>query len=230
MVEIGDRPFLEHVLLHLREFGISTVTLAVSYRREAIEERFGDGKALGISIKYSREAQPLGTAGALRNALPIVRSEEILVLNGDSFADVDYGELLRFHGTHGQKLTVAAVYVSDRRDFGRLLISDGRVLSFLEKERLDSSPGYINAGIYVFSRQVIQSMQEGIPQSLETGFFPRLLERGERIDAYCMSGYFVDMGTPGRLRQLRSDFRQGLVPWRGMGATKVPAVDRASST
>lgn len=228
MVEIGDRPFLEHVLLHLREFGICRITLAVSYCREVIEERFRDGKALGMSIKYSRETQRLGTAGALRNALPMLRSDEILVLNGDSFADVDYNELLRLHAVHGHKLTLAAVHRPDCRDFGRLLISEGRVLSFLEKQRSDSSPGYINAGVYVFSRELIQSIQDGIPRSLETEFFPSLLDHGQPIDAYCTSGYFVDMGTPERLRQLRSDFHQGLVPWRGTGAATMPAIDRGS--
>ena len=93
MVEIGNRPFLEYELVHLREFGINNIILAVSHRRESIEERFADGRSLGISIAYSRESQPLGTAGALRKALPLIRGNDVLVLNGDSFVDVDYVEL-----------------------------------------------------------------------------------------------------------------------------------------
>jgi len=128
MVDVGGCPFLERELLHLREFGIRNIVLAVSHRREVIEERFGDGASLGMSIVYSREAQCLGTAGALRNALPLLSGDETLVLNCDSFAEIDYDDLLRFHRAHGGSLTMSAVYLPDCRDYGRLQISDGRVV------------------------------------------------------------------------------------------------------
>ena len=220
MVEVGGYPFLEHELLHLREFGIRTIILAVSHRHEAIEQRFGDGTPLELSITYSRETHPLGTAGALRNALPLVYGDEVLVLNGDSFTDVDYGELLQFHRTHGGKLTMSAFHNSDCRDYGRLQISEGQVLGFVEKEHSDSSPGYINAGVYVFSRGLIQSIRPEVVASLENELFPSLIASGERIYAYCTKGYFIDMGTPQRLQKLRSDFLQGVVPLRGVGSAK----------
>ena len=216
MVEIGNRPFLEYELVHLREFGINNIILAVSHRRESIEERFADGRSLGISIAYSRESQPLGTAGALRKALPLIRGNDVLVLNGDSFVDVDYVELLRLHRARAASLTITAAFRSDCRDYGRLKISDGRVLSFHEKEHSDPSPGYVNAGVYVFRRELIQGIQPDIVQSLENNVFSSLLAQGELIFAYSTSGYFLDMGTPQRLEQLRADFMQGLVPLRGV--------------
>jgi mannose-1-phosphate guanylyltransferase len=228
MVDLGGCPFLERELLHLREFGIRNIVLAVSHRREVIEERFGDGASLGMSIVYSRETQRLGTAGALRNALPLLRGGEVLVLNGDSFADVDYAELLRFHRAHGGNLTMSAVYLPDCRDYGRLQISEGRVVSFVEKQSCESAPGYINAGVYVFSRDLIEDIPAGVVESLENNIFPALLARGKSIYAYCTHGYFVDMGTPQRLQQLRADFLQGLVPLRGTGSANVPALNSGS--
>ena len=228
MVDLGGCPFLERELLHLREFGIRNIVLAVSHRREAIEERFGDGASLGISIVYSRETQRLGTAGALRNALPLLSGDEALVLNGDSFAEIDYDDLLRFHEAHGGSLTMSAVYLPDCRDYGRLQIAEARVLSFIEKQNSDPSPGYINAGVYVFGRGLIEDIPAGVVDSLENNIFPALLARGKSIHAYCTRGYFVDIGTPQRLQQLRADFLQGLVPLRGTGSAKVPALNSGS--
>ena len=139
MVDVGGCPFLERELVHLRECGIRSIVLAVSHRRESIEERFGDGTVLGMSIVYSRETQRLGTAGALRNALPLLRGDEVLVLNGDSFAEVDYDDLLRFHRAHGGSLTMSTVYLSDCRDYGRLQSQNGEFFRLL-KSRTPTRP------------------------------------------------------------------------------------------
>ena len=89
MVDIGGLPFLAREIVHLRRFGVRRFILAVCHARESIERYFGDGTALEVSIEYSRENEPLGTAGALRNAWPLLRGKTALVLNGDSFIDVD---------------------------------------------------------------------------------------------------------------------------------------------
>jgi NDP-sugar pyrophosphorylase family protein len=101
IVDVGGHPFLELILLHLRSFGIGVVVLAVSHRHECIEEYFGDGASLGISVASRRELQPLGTAGALRNPLSLTQGDQVLVLNGDSFVDADYQ---RCFGTHCPRL------------------------------------------------------------------------------------------------------------------------------
>ena len=99
-------------------------------------------------------------------------------------------------------------------------ISKGQVEAFVEKENSDSSPGYINAGVYIFNRELIQSIRPGVVESLEKTLFPSLIARGERIQAYCTGGYFIDMGTPQRLQKLRSDFLRGVVPLRGADSAK----------
>jgi mannose-1-phosphate guanylyltransferase len=214
MVDVGGRPFLERLMINLRSYNIRSIVLAVSYGRELIESHFGDGAALGVSIRYSREAEPLGTGGALRNALPLLRGDHIVVVNGDSFVDVDYDDLLRFHRMHGKRLTIVAVHRSDCRDFGRLRISDNRIALFLEKDHSDPSAGYINGGAYIFDRLLVDSIPAGAVRSLEMDVFPSLLTNGECIPVYCSDRYFMDLGTPERLQQMREDFRHGLIPFR----------------
>lgn len=221
MVDIGGQPFLERVILHLRSYQVRRFILAVGYGREAIEQYFGDGAFLDVSIEYSRETQPLGTAGAVRNTFPLLREHQVLVLNGDSFADIDYDDLLTFHRAQGGPLTLAAVYKPDCRDFGRVQIFDNRVTSFREKLHSDNTPGHINTGVYVFERGLIETIPAGIVQSLEQQVFPSLLERGGKIQAFCTDRYFMDLGTPQRLRQLRSDFLRGVIPFRcGIGLVR----------
>jgi len=82
--------------------------------------------------------------------------------------------------------------------------------------------------VYVFGRDLIEDIPAEVVESLENNIFPALLARGESIYAYCTRGYFVDMGTPQRLQQLRADFLQGLVPLRGTGSAKVPALNSGS--
>jgi NDP-sugar pyrophosphorylase family protein len=214
MADVGGRPFLERLLVNLRSFNVCSVILAVSYGGDCIESHFGDGAAQGVSIKYCRERQPLGTAGGLRNALPLMRENQIVVMNGDSFVEVDYEELLRFHQMHGKRLTIVAVHRSDCRDFGRLQISGKHLTSFLEKDRANESAGYINGGIYIFDRSLVADIRTGVAQSLETEFFQSLLCNGECIPVYLVDRYFTDFGTPERLQQMREDFREGLIPFR----------------
>jgi mannose-1-phosphate guanylyltransferase len=216
MIEVSGMPFLERILIHLRSSEIESAILAVSHGRESIEDHFRDRTASGISITYSRETQPLGTAGALRQALPLLKGDQVLVLNGDSFVDLDYYEMLRFHRVQENQLTIAAVQTSDCRDFGRLRVSNGDVVAFAEKEHRDRSAGYINAGVYVFDRALIETIPPGVVQSLEKEVFPSILSRSGRIGAYCIQSYFMDLGTPERLQQLRVDFAQGVVPLRGV--------------
>jgi NDP-sugar pyrophosphorylase family protein len=215
MIEVSGMPFLERILIHLRSFQVESAILAVSHGRKSIEAHFRNRMTSGISITYSRETHPLGTAGALRKTLRLLKDNQVLVLNGDSFVDLDYHEMLRFHRLQGNQLTIAAVERSDCRDFGRLRILNGNVVAFVEKQHRDRSAGYINAGVYVFDRGLIETFPAGIVQSLETDVFPSILSRSGRIGAYCVQSYFMDLGTPQRLQQLRVDFAQGLVPLRG---------------
>jgi NDP-sugar pyrophosphorylase family protein len=194
LASVGDRPFLELLVRQLGTQGIRRLVMCTGYLAEQIEEAFHDGSEFGGTIEYSKEAVPLGTAGALKLARRYVQSEsEFLVLNGDSFLEIDFDELVGFHRRHGGLATIAVVPVQNTSRYGTVQVgADGRVQGFAEKTGKNAS-GIINAGVYVFGGAVLAQIPEG-PASLERDVFPRLLEQG--VYALEQRGLFIDIGTP----------------------------------
>jgi NDP-sugar pyrophosphorylase family protein len=195
LAPVGDRPFLELLIRQLQGQGIRQLVMCSGYLADQIEAEFGDGRDLRVSIEYSKERQPLGTAGALKFAESHLQSvSEFLVMNGDSFLEIDLGRFVRFHRTHGGLATVAVVAVENAGRYGTVHSdSSHRVTAFSEKTGNDS-PGLINAGIYVFSRAVLDQIPAG-PSSLEKDAFPKILDQG--VYAAEQHGMFIDIGTPG---------------------------------
>jgi NDP-sugar pyrophosphorylase family protein len=147
-----------------------------------------------VSIRYSKELQPLGTAGAVKLAESLLQNvNEFLVMNGDSFMEIDFQELLQFHRKNSAPVTMAVRQVDNASRYGTVkLDSAGRVTGFLEKTGVES-PGVVNAGVYVFGREVLSHIPTG-PCSLEKDVFPKLLDRG--VYALEQHGIFIDIGTP----------------------------------
>jgi NDP-sugar pyrophosphorylase family protein len=194
LASVGDRPFLELLVRQLSHQGVCQLVMCTGYLSDQIEEAFGKGGDLGVTIEYSKEKAPLGTAGALKLAQPYLQYEpEFLVLNGDSFLEVDFDKLIRFHRQHGRLATITVVSVKNASRYGTVRIgADGRVLHFAEKTG-DSAPGIINAGVYVFSNTVLASIPNEC-RSLEQDLFPTLQERD--MYAFEQQGLFIDIGTP----------------------------------
>ena len=191
---VGDRPFLELLIRQLAGQGIRHLIMCSGYLADQIESEFGDGGNLGVTIEYSKEPQPLGTAGAVKFAERFLRDvPEFLVMNGDSFLELDLCRLVQFHRTHGGLATMAVVSVENAGRYGTVhLDTSDRVTDFCEKTG-DDSPGLINAGVYVFNRAILERIPAG-PVSLEKDVFPRLLDQG--VYAERERGMFIDIGTP----------------------------------
>ena len=135
LASVGDRPFLELLVRQLARQGISQLVMCTGYLAEQIEDTLGDGSSFGVKIEYSREAVPLGTGGALRLAQRYMQHEcEFLVLNGDSFLQIDFSELISFHRKHDSLATIAVVPVQNASRYGTVHVeADDRVLRFAEK-------------------------------------------------------------------------------------------------
>ena len=191
---VGGNPFLELLVMQLRNQGIRRLIMSTGYLAEQIEEAFGDGRRWGVEIRYSREAQPLGTAGAVRFAEGLLdQSADFLVLNGDSFIELDLPEFVRFHRQHQGVASMAVRKVPDAARFGTVELGDGgRVAGFREKTG-STLPGLINAGVYAFKRSILERIPQGIA-SFEKDVFPALLNKG--IYALEEQGIFIDIGTP----------------------------------
>lgn len=194
LASIGDQPFLELLVRQLRSQGVRQFVMCTGYLADQVEGIFGDGRRWEVSIEYSREETPLGTAGAVKLAEPYLRGvPEFLLLNGDSFLEIDFADLLKVHRREGALATMAVLRVEDASRYGTVDVeASGRVRGFAEKTG-DTRPGLVNGGIYVFSEAVWPYLPQG-PASLERDVFPRLLEHG--VYAREQHGKFIDIGTP----------------------------------
>lgn len=195
LASIGEKSFLELLVRRLHSQGIRNLVMCTGYLADQIESKFGDGRIWDVSIEYSKEEMPLGTAGAVKLAKRFLRDiPEFLVLNGDSFLEVDFQSLMAFHRRHdGAIATMAVLRVENASRYGTVHVdASDRVTGFAEKTGSET-PGVVNGGIYVFNHSVLQHIPEG-PASLERDVFPRLLDQG--VYAQEQHGMFIDIGTP----------------------------------
>jgi D-glycero-alpha-D-manno-heptose 1-phosphate guanylyltransferase len=192
MAPVGGRPFLEIVLGRLRGAGCSRVILSVGHLSQVIQDCFGRSFE-EMRIDYAVESSPLGTGGAIRAALGRGAEETVLVLNGDTFLEVEYGAMLRFHAAQGVDLTMAVCQQADVSRYGGVVLEGDRVAGFEEKGR--SGPGWINAGVYAVKRDLIWPV--GLPErfSFETDYLAALVG-GLGFAAYREDGVFLDIGIP----------------------------------
>jgi NDP-sugar pyrophosphorylase family protein len=194
LASVGSKSFLDLLVRQLRHQGIRHMVMCTGHLAEQIENEFGDGRAWDVVIEYSREPEALGTAGAIKLAEPYLREvRDFLVMNGDSFLEVDFHEFVRFHRGHGGLVSIAVRKARNAARYGTVRMGAcGRVTAFAEKTANDS-PGLINGGVYVFSRDVLEHILK-TPSSLERDVFPHLLDHG--VYALEQHGMFIDIGTP----------------------------------
>ncbi|MFS4490416.1 sugar phosphate nucleotidyltransferase [Dietzia kunjamensis] len=212
MLPTAGLPFLAHLLSRIRAAGIRRVVLGTSFKAEVFEEYFGDGSALDLDISYVVETEPLGTGGGIRNVLSELTASTVMVFNGDVLGGTDLREILALHREKNADLTMHLVRVSDPRAFGCVTTDDdGRVQDFLEKTQ-DPPTDQINAGCYVFRRELIEQIPEGQPVSVERETFPQLLSEGRRVYGFVDSAYWRDMGTPEDFVRGSADLVRGIAP------------------
>jgi NDP-sugar pyrophosphorylase family protein len=189
MIPVGGRPYLERVLESFA--GIADFVLLTGYRAEAIEEHFGDGSRFGYRIEYSRETEPLGTGGALRDARPLLGDRFILTY-GDVLRRFDYDRFVQQH--MGNCL---AVY--PRLATGNADVAEGYVVRF--DKRAPELP-YVDAGFSVMLTSTIDLLPEMGPCSFEEIVFSNLAEHGG-LEAEIVDHEFFDIGTPQELARTR---------------------------
>lgn len=193
LAEVGGRPFLTYLLDQVASYGIGHVVLCTGYLSEQVGAAFGDTYG-SISLDYSQELSPLGTAGALRLALPLFKSDSVLVMNGDSFCETDLSAFWTWHCARGADTTLLLTRMPNTRRYGRVHVDDnGRVLGFDEKSD-KCRPGWINAGIYLIKQDFLRTIPTGRSVSIEKEMFPAWTGRG--FYGYQGEGRFLDIGTP----------------------------------
>jgi mannose-1-phosphate guanylyltransferase len=197
LATIGDRPFLDILLNQLRRHGFEHVILAVGYQRDLIRSYF-ESSTQDLTLEYSVESTPLGTGGALRNAVDFVKSDALLIMNGDSYTDADLSGFVANHRQTKADLSVVVVPTDGRVDCGLVSVDPGgRVLGFKEKQSATGTQ-YVNAGIYMVEKKILYELPPNQRVSLEEELFPRWLAEGKNIRTFHHSGRCIDIGTPER--------------------------------
>ncbi len=192
MIPIHGKPFLQHQLELLKSFGLKDVLLLVSYLGNQIEEYFGDGAKFGLSIKYSYEETPLGTGGALKNAEDKL-AEEFLLLNGDTFLPIEYGELIKYFYQY-TKMGIIVVYYNSE-DIVPNNIAIGESNFVFEYNKKDSKGmTHVDAGAIVFKKEVLNLIPNGQVSSLEEEIFHKLIKIKELL-AFPTRKRFYDIGN-----------------------------------
>lgn len=203
MAPIAGRPFLAILLQQLKRSGCSRVLLSVGYLHAAIEEHFGDSFD-GMRLEYVVEAAPLGTGGAVRNALVRAREDAVMVLNGDTFLSADYAEIVRFHREQNAAMTMAITWQANIARYGGVLTSGNKITGFEEKGR--SGQGWINAGVYVLPRDLFWPASLPERFSFETDFL--MPEIGRIAPTWFeVKGFFLDIGVPEDLDRAQKELR-----------------------
>jgi NDP-sugar pyrophosphorylase family protein len=193
LAEIDGRPFVAYLLDQLAAAGFRDAVLCVGWHAEQVERALGSAHG-PLRLHYSRELSPLGTAGALRLALPALAGEQVLVMNGDSYCGADLAAAWRWHRERASEATLLLVEVEDTARYGRVeLLEDGTICRFVEKQNA-AGTGWINAGIYFLAHSRIESIARGTPLSLERDVFPAWVGHG--LWGLRSRARFLDIGTP----------------------------------
>jgi D-glycero-alpha-D-manno-heptose 1-phosphate guanylyltransferase len=205
MATVSGKPFLEYLLNGLSYLEFSNVILSVGYRYEVIERHFGNSFK-GLKLTYAIENEPLGTGGGILNALSFAKYDELLVLNGDTFFDIDIKDFYAFHSQNRAELSVALRRLNDGSRYGSIEIdTEGRIIHFKEKQ-VGSVNVLINGGTYILMKKTMM----GTPFQFNRFSFEKdYLEnfyRSKRFFAREYSDYFIDIGIPETYSQAQIDF------------------------
>ncbi|MDQ4145737.1 MAG: NDP-sugar synthase [Actinomycetota bacterium] len=207
MLPVANRPHIEHVFDLLMRHGIDEVVLLTSYLAETFSDVIERASSSGMTIHTTFEQQPLGTAGAFKNAQELVGGDAFVAFNGDILTDLDLTKVIEWHRMKGAEATIVLHAVEDPSAFGVVPTDEsGRVLGFIEKPPPGEAPtNLINAGVYVFESSVLDRIPQGEVWSAERQLFPQLVDEGAPLYALGTDAYWMDIGTPEKYLQANLD-------------------------
>jgi len=193
MAPINEKPFLEYLILQLRKQNLKDIIISTGYKGSIIKNYFQDGGNWDINIEYSEEDKPLGTGGALHKAGELIDDEQFIVMNGDSFFDIEFKQLISFHEEKQAVATISLAYAETLERYGHVEIgNDGEITKFIEKGN-SVSAGHVNGGIYILNSELINKIPLA-QVSLETEVLPNLINRG--LFGMKFKSFFIDIGKP----------------------------------
>ncbi|MDO8886583.1 NDP-sugar synthase [Candidatus Oleimmundimicrobium sp.] len=226
MLPLLNIPFLKYVFELLKRHGIQEIILSTGNFLDIFENYFGDGTKHDLKIRYVKEDEPLGTAGAIKNVEKYLDDDFFIVLNGDILTDLNITKLVEYHQSKKALATLALASVEDPTSYGLVPIdSKGKVVDFLEKPGWDKVvTNFINAGTYVFKSEVLNFIPEGMNYSFEKGVFPKMVEKEEKIYGFPSNAYWLDIGTPQKYLKAHHDILERQIKFNFKGKQVKPKV------
>ena len=196
MTPLFDKPVMEHIIALLRRSGINQIGVTLRYMPQCIQDYFGDGSRLGVSLTYFVESSPMGTAGSVKGCMNWLGEDDFLVISGDAVCDFDLKAAIAFHAVRRSAATLLLCRHSTPLEYGLVLTDEeGRVEGFVEKPAWGQVlTNQVNTGIYLLSRQAMDRVPKGKPWDFAKDLFPTLLETGELLYGHLAEGYWRDMG------------------------------------
>ena len=196
MIDVNGRPFLEHLIMNLKENGIKDIVICAGYLHQKMVDYFKDGSILGVKITFSIEKKILGTGGALKNAKRFL-NRNFFLINGDTYLPIDYKSAwMRFRRLHKKGLIVLC---RDKDRNGNASVQENLVTRYDKKSK---GMDFTDAGLQIFSRDVLKMIPKNCTFSLENKIFQKLSRQGQMV-AYITDKRFYDMGTLEGLRIIR---------------------------
>lgn len=200
MAPIEGKPFLYYKLMQMKQMGIKKIVFCSGYMHEIIEEYFGNGSKFGLNIEYSIEKEPLGTAGAIKNAESFIDGP-FFMMNGDTYLNVDFKHLWKYYldkKAYNLMLLTAPHLVGQE---GIVVVDPNmKILEFLEKPGIEiikklNSP-YINGGVYLLQPDILNEIPAGVKCSIEKDVFPKTVGKNKMFFGCQYDGLFIDIGIP----------------------------------
>jgi NDP-mannose synthase len=189
LMPIGEMPILEIVIRQLQQHGFDDLTLAVGYLAELLMAYCGDGSKFNVKLGYSREEQPLGTAGPI--ALVSNLDDTFLVMNGDLLTTIDYSAMLKYHRERGALATIACYQRDVKIDLGVIEVgADNWVANYIEKPTYHYS---VSMGIYLFEPAILKYITPNQRLDLPE-LVMNLVKEGQRVNVFNFDGYWLDIG------------------------------------
>lgn len=194
LASVMGKPFLSYLLDQINDSNITNVILCTGYLGNMINDEYGL-RYKNLKITYSQENKPLGTGGALKLALPLIQSKLLMVMNGDSYINILLNNYIKWFTENKFSASICLTHKDDTRRFGRIeLDQNDKIERFNEKKDVNEA-GYINAGIYLFEKELFSHIPRRKFFSLEKEFFPKMINNNN-IYGYICDNKFIDIGTP----------------------------------
>ncbi|HEX6607012.1 MAG TPA: sugar phosphate nucleotidyltransferase, partial [Chloroflexia bacterium] len=225
MVPVVDKPCMAHILDLLKKHGVDEVVVTLQYMAETIQEYFGDGSSLGLTIHYSVEESPLGTAGSVKQAEKWL-DDTFLLISGDAVCDFDLTKAVEYHREKGSMATLVLKRMPNPLEYGVVIIDDeGHIKQFQEKPSWgEVFSDTVNTGIYVLDPKVLSYFKAGKVFDFSMNLFPMMLKKGDPMYGYVADGYWCDIGSIPDYMRSTGDLLAGQVDMPPAGKEVAPGV------